>query len=142
MTSNIEKLLHWPSLLIKCPISYSHLSVGFFKSNKFVMMQIYIAIWIFRVFPLFKDAVFLSFFFFFWSGHRSRQKFGHSTLHSASGCSIILAPHRSCKKKSWYKVRLRWKLGSLLVKCDLSMCSIDRFIEEKSQIISMSWQRS
>lgn len=65
MTSNIEKLLHWPSLLIKCPISYSHLSVGFFKSNKFVMMQIYIAIWIFRVFPFLKTP-FLFFIFFFF----------------------------------------------------------------------------
>lgn len=131
MTSNTEKLLHWPSLLIKCPINYSHLSVGFFKSNKFVMMQFTSPFGYSGVSPFLKTP-FLFLFFFFLSGHRSRQKIGHSTLHSASGCSIILAPHRSCKKKkSWYKVRLRWKLGSLLVKCDLSMCSIDRFIEEK-----------
>lgn len=132
MTSNIEKLLHWPSLLIKCPINYSHLSVGFFKSNKFVMMQ-FTSPFEYSGFSPFLKKPFLFYFllFSFWSGHQPRQKIGHSTLHSASGCSIILAPHRSCKKKSWYKVRLRWKLGSLLVKCDLSMCSIDRFIEEK-----------
>lgn len=98
-------------------------------------MQIYIAIWIFRVFPLFKDIVFLLVFFlsFFFLLVRPSVKaeIGHSTLHSASGYSIILAPHRSCKKKNHdIKSGSGGSWGVWLVKCDLSMCFIDWFIEE------------
>lgn len=131
MTSNIEKLLHWPSLLIKCPINYSHLSVGFFKSNKFVMMQFTSPFGYSGVSPFLKTPFFVFFGFFFGQAIGQGKKSVIRRFTRQVDAQLFWRHIVHVKKKSWYKVRLRWKLGSLLVKCDLSMCSIDRFIEEK-----------
>lgn len=97
-------------------------------------MQIYIAILIFRVSPLFKDIVFLfNFFFFFFSFGQAISQGRNRSFNASLGKWILNyfgATSFMQKKNHDIKSGSGGSWGVWLVKCDLSMCFIDWFIEE------------